>query len=234
MTIMEKMQDAMMKRYKMFAGLGLLIVLIAFLLSFQASGANATFFSVDKATREAAGMGSTIALANVTRNVIPYWVPSFKFVGLGLLLGGITMALGIIATTLRNLGTDVTSRWPAKLNPGTPEKPRAAKLFPLLMMMGWMILIIGLIWALATNSTVTAYWNNSIAATLNPAEPGSALLNQLGLITGLKPWFGALMFTGMAFLFSGIAVALTVIIRTLQTQEKLLHNFVRARTATAA
>jgi hypothetical protein len=42
------------------------------------------------------------------------------------------------------------------LNPSTPEKPQAARLFPLLMMTGWMILIIGLIWALAANSTVTA------------------------------------------------------------------------------
>ena len=231
---MEKMQNAMMKRYKMFAVLGLLIVLVAFLFSLQASGANATFFSVDKATREAAGTGSTIALANVTRNSVPYWVPSFKFVGLGLLLGAITMALGIIATTLRDLGTSVTSRWPVELNPGTPEKPRAARLFPLLMMMGWMLLIIGFVWALATNSTVNAYWNNSISTTLNPAEPGSDLLSQLGLIQGLKPWFVALMFTGMSFLFSGIALALTVIIRTLQTQEKVLRNFVRARTAAAA
>jgi hypothetical protein len=51
------------------------------------------------------------------------------------------------------------------------------------------------------------------------------LPSQLGLVQGLKPWFGALMFTGMAFLFSGIAVALTVIIRTLQMQEKVLRNF---------
>ena len=199
---MEKMQRSMMKRYKMFAALGFIIVAVAFIISFAAADANATFFSVDKATREAATPGTNIVAANVLRQVIPHWVPALKFVGLGLL-------------------------------PGAPEKPRSAKMFPLLMMMGWMVLLIGLIWALATNSTVTAYWTNSIAATLNPAQAGSVELNQLGLIQGVKPWLAALRYLGMALLFSGITVALTVIIRTLQHQEKSLRNFVKARMAAA-
>ena len=228
---MEKMQQTMMKRYTMFAGLGLLIVLIAFLFSLQAANANAVFFSVDKLTREAADVGTNIVAANVTRHSIPHWVPSLKFLGLGILLGAITMALGLIATTLRDMGTDVTALWPKGLNPGTPEKPRSAKLFPMLMMMGWMILLIGFIWALVSNGTVTVYWANSIANTLNPATEGSTLLRQLGAIEGVKPWLSALRYTGMAFVFTAITVALTVIIRTLQHQERTLRNFVRARTA---
>lgn len=228
---MEKMQLAMMKRYKMFAALGLIIVLIAFYLSTQGANAQATFFSVDKATREAAGAGSNIVAANITRHVIPNWAPSFKFLGLGILLGSITMALGLIATTLRNLGIGVMRSWPKALNPGVPDKSRSAKMFPMLMMIGWMILIAGLIVALATNSTVTAYFGHAIATELNPAEPGSVLLNQLGIITGVKPWLSALMFAGMALLFTAITVALTVIIRTLQHQEKALRAFVSARTA---
>jgi hypothetical protein len=230
---MEKMQKSMMKRYKMFAAMGFIIVAIAFIISFAAADANATFFSVDKATREAAAPGTNIVAANVLRQVIPHWVPALKFVGLGLLLGAITMALGLIATTLRELGIDVMSAWPKELNPGAPEKPRSAKMFPMLMMMGWMVLLIGLIWALATNGTVTAYWTNSIAATLNPAQAGSVELNQLGLIQGVKPWLAALRYLGMALLFSGITVALTIIIRTLQHQEKSLRNFVKARMAAA-
>ena len=228
---MEKIQNMMMKHYKMFAGLGLLIVLIAFVVSLVGANANATFFSVDKATREAAGVGSNIVAANVTRQVIPQWVPTFKFLGLGVMLGSITMALGLIATTLRDLGTDVSSKWPKELNPGTPAKPRSAKLFPMLMMIGWMVLLIGLIAALASNSTVTAYWSNSIATVLNPAEEGSTLLRQLGAIEGIKPWLSALRYSGMAFVFTAITVALVVIIRTLQHQEKMLRTFVRARTA---
>ncbi len=228
---MEKMQNAMMKRYKMFAAIGLIIVLIAFWVSLQGSQAQAVFFSVDKATREAADVGTNIVAANVTRHVIPNWVPSFKFLGLGLMLGAITMALGVIATTLRNLGTDVMSKWPAALNPGTPEKPRSAKMFPMLMLMGWMLLIVGLLVALASNGTVSAYFANSIATALNPAQAGSVELNQLAVVTGVKPILAALRFLGMAFLFSAIIVALTVIIRSLQHQEKTIMKFVQARTA---
>jgi hypothetical protein len=228
---MEKMQNAMMKRYKMFAAIGIIIVLIAFWVSLQGSQAQAVFFSVDKATREAADVGTNIVAANVTRHVIPNWVPSFKFLGLGILLGSITMALGLVATTLRNLGTDVTSKWPAELNPGTPEKPWSAKMFPMLMMMGWMLLLVGLIIALASNGTVSAYFANSIATTLNPAQVGSVELNQLAVVTGVKPILAALRFLGMAFIFSAIIMALTVIIRTLQHQEKTIMKFVQARTA---
>jgi hypothetical protein len=226
---MEKMQQTMMKHYKMFAGLGFIIVVIAFILSLQASEANAVFFSVDKATREAAAAGTNIVAANVTRQSIPHWVPSLKFLGLGIMLGAITMGLGLIATTLRETGIGVMSNWPKELNPGAPAKPRSAKMFPMLMMMGWMILLIGLIWALASNATVTAYWSNSIANVLNPAEAGSNLLRQLGVIQGVKPWLAALRYTGMAFVFTAITIALTVIIRTLQHQENALRKFVLAR-----
>lgn len=224
---MEKMQKKMMKRYQMFAWLGFIIVLIAFVLSLQAASANAAFFSVDKATREAAGAGSALVEANVLRNSLITWVPAFKFLGLGLMLGAITMALGLIATTLRNLGGDVMSKWPAQLNPGLPAKPRSAKMFPMIMMLGWMLLIIGLIVALWLNGTVTTYWNHSIATELNPATVGSALLQQLGLIRGTLPVITALRFGGMALLFTGITVALTVIIRTLQHQENSLRTFVQ-------
>lgn len=232
--MMEKMQNAMMKRYQMFVWLGFIIVLIAFLLSLSAANANALFFSADKATREAAGAGSALMTANVIRHSIPTWVPSFKFLGLGIMLGAITMALGVIVKTLRELGKDVMANWPAELNPGVPAKPLAAKLFPMIMMMGWMALVVGLILALWLNGVVTSYWNHSIANELNPAQPGSLLLTQLGLTAGALPWLSFLRFLGMAFLFTGITVALTVIIRTLQFQEKTLHKFVQARSGEAS
>ena len=228
---MEKMINSMMKHYKMFAGIGLLIVLIAFAYSLVGSNAQAAFFAADKATREAAGAGSALAAANVVRHSIPTWVPSLKFMGLGVMLGSITMALGVIATTLRDLGTDVMSKWPAELRPGTPAKPRSAKVFPMIMMMGWMALLAGLIWAFALNGTVTSYWAHSIANELNPAVAGSALLQQLGVIKASLPWLAALRFLGMGMLLTAITVALTVIIRTLQFQNKTLSSFAQASTS---
>ncbi len=227
--MMENMINAMMKRYQMFTWLGLIIILISFLLAISAGDANAVFFSADKATREAAGAGSALVEANVARHSVATWVPSFKFLGLGIMLGAITMALGMIVKTLRDLGKDVMASWPADLNPGVPEKPLSAKLFPMIMMMGWVVLIVGLIWALSLNGTVTSYWNQSIANELDPAQPGSVLLNQLDVIEATTPWLGFLRFLGMAFLFTGITVALAVIVRTLQFQEKTLRKFVQAR-----
>lgn len=233
--MMEKMINMMMKRYQMFAWLGFIIVLIAFWVALSV-GANAqsTFFSMDKVTREAAGTGSALALANAARHEVPTWVPSFKFLGLGLLLGAITMALGTIIQTLRTLGKHVSGIWPAHLNPGVPEKPRSARMFPMLMMTGWIVLIAGLLWALSLNGVVASYWNHSIARELNPAQPGSALLSQLGVITSSLPWLGFLRFLGMALLFTGITVALTVVIRTLQFQEHTLEKFIAGRTGEAA
>lgn len=228
--MMEKMQNAMMAKYKMFAWMGLVIVLIAFLLALNVGGANATFFSVSKATREGAAVGDLLVDAHVKAKSLAWWVPSFKFTGLGIMLGAITMALGLIATTLRNLGKDVMAGWPDNLDPGTPPKPPAAKLFPMIMMMGWMVFLVGLIWAWGTTGMVGAYWNHSIANELNPAQPGSALLTTLGVIKATAPWLVFLRMTGMALLFTAITVALTVVIRTLQHQEQNLIDFIRART----
>jgi hypothetical protein len=231
--MMEKMQNNMMKHYLGFAALGLIIVLVAFGFSLIGGDANATFFSVNKATREAAGAGSQLAAANVIRHSIPVWVPSFKFLGLSILLGAITMALGAIIVSLRELGKDVMANWPAELNPGVPEKPRSAKAFPLLMMMGWMFLLISLVIGLALLGTVNGYWNHSIASELNLAEVGSTLLQQLGTITATLPWVNLFKFVGMALLFTAITVALTVVVRTLQTQEMVLRRFVDARSASS-
>jgi hypothetical protein len=219
----------------MFVWLGFIIVLIAFWMAYSVGAeAQATFFSVDKATREAAGTGTIYALANAARHSIPTWVPMLKFLGLGIMLGAITMALGSIIQTLRVLGKEVSSKWSDKLNPGEPEKPKTARLFPMLMMMGWIILIIGLIWAFSLNSTVISYWNHSVANELNSAQPGTALLSQLGTIVNTLPWLNALRFAGMAFLFTAITLALSVIIRTLQFQEKSLEKFVQTKTGKPA
>ncbi len=101
----------------------------------------------------------------------------------------------------------------------------------MLVLMGWMLLIIGLIAAIATNGTVSAYWANSISTVLNPAEAGSIHLDRLAIITGVKPWLGALRFAGMSLVFTAITLSLTVVIRTLQGQEMALRNFIQARTS---
>lgn len=221
------MIEGMMPMYPMIAVVGWMIVLISFLIGYTSfADAQVAFFADAKAVREAAAAGSAFVDANVARHVIEAWLPQFKFVGLGLGLMAITMALGTIAKKLRFMGKTIASHMPDDLRPPTPPIPGAVKMFQMSTMMGVMILaaalIIGIV--LATG-VVPDYWAHSIANQLNPASAGSALLTQLGTVASFAKWLDPLRILGMAFLFTGITVALTVIIGTLRLQANMLISF---------
>jgi hypothetical protein len=100
--------------------------------------------------------------------------------------------------------------------------------------MGIMILVAALvIGALLATGVVPDYWTHSIANELNTAQPGSVLLSQLATMSSYAKWLYPLRMVGMAFLFSGITLALTVIITlaltviigTLRLQSKMLTRF---------
>ena len=82
-------------------------------------------------------------------------------------------------------------------------------------------LIISLVLAFGVVST---YWSNDIVD-LNAAAVGSDQLNQLGTVASFNHWLGPLRMLGMAFLFSAITIALTVIIGTLKLQGQMLKEF---------
>jgi hypothetical protein len=221
------MIEAMMPLYPYIAIMGWMVVLIAFLVGlFALSPAQATFFSDAKAIREGAAIGSDFVTANVTSHVLEAWVPQFKFVGLGLGLMAITMALGTIAIRLRRMGMVITSHIRNNLRPPMPPVPSRVRIFQLSTLMGIMVLlavlIIGIVLAVGI---VPAYWNNSIVNTLNPAQVGSTLLSQLGFVSSFANWLNPLRMIGMAFLFTGITVALTMIIGTLRQQAGILVKF---------
>lgn len=221
------MIEGMMPMYPLIALMGWMMVLIALLIGiFGLSPAVSTFFSDAKAVRESAAAGSTFVDANVTAHVIEAWVPQFKFVGLGLGLLAITMALGTIAKRLRKMGWVITGHIREDLRPKMPPIPNRVRMFQLSTVMGVMVLaaalVIGLV--LATG-VVPDYWNHSIANELNQAAAGSDLLSQLGVVSSFAAWLNPLRMVGMSFLFSAITIALTVIIGTLKGQAQLLIKF---------
>jgi hypothetical protein len=223
------MVERMMPWYPGIAVMGWAFVLIAFLLAlFVLSPSQASFFSDAKAVREGAGVGSAIVNANLGSHVLEAWLPQLKFFGLGLGLLAIVMALGTIAKRLRNMGMVIFSQLPEKMRPAIPPPPKRIRLFQLSALMGIMVLmivlIVGIILAV---SVVSGYWNNSIVNDLNPAQPGSTLLSQLSVISSYAFWLNPLRMIGMAFLFTAITVALTVIIGTLRMQTKLLGGLVQ-------
>jgi hypothetical protein len=135
----------------------------------------------------------------------------------------ITMALGTIARRLRRMSMVITSHIPTDLRPPMPSRVR---IFQLSTLMGIMVLLVVLIIGIVLAAgIIPAYWNNSIANTLNPAQVGSTLLSQLGFVSFFALWLNPLRMIGMAFLFTGITIALTVIIGTLRQQAGILVKF---------
>jgi ABC-type Fe3+ transport system permease subunit len=160
--------------------------------------------------------------------VLEAWLPQFKFLGLGLGLLAIVMALGTIAKRLRNMGQVIFSQLPENMRPATPPPPKRVKLFQLSALMGIMVLLIVLIVGIVLAAGVVSdYWNHSIANELNPAQPGSELHSQLSVISSYFYWLNPLRMIGMASLFTAITVALTVIIGTLRMQTNLLKGLVQ-------
>ena len=227
------MIEGMMPLYPWIAIMGWGFVLVSLLIGiFSLSPALSTFFSNSKAVREAAEAGSAFVNANVTAHVIESWLPQFKFLGLGLGLMAIVMALGTIAKRLREMGWVITGHIREDLRPKMPPIPRRVRSFQLSTLMGVMILMIALIVGIVLAVTVVPdYWSHSIANELNPAQPGSALLQQLETVSSFARWLNPLRITGMAFLFTAITVALTVIIGALKEQADLLIGFFNRATA---
>lgn len=221
------MIESMMPWYPQIAVMGWAIVLISLLIgAIVLSPAQATFLSDAKALREGAAAGSSFVQANVTSHVTETWVPQFKFLGLGLGLMAITMALGTIARRLRHMGQVITSHMPSHLRPPMPPVPGRVRIFQLSTLMGAMILVLALVIGLwLATGVVPSYWSHSIASELNLAQPGSELLAQLGVVSSFSDWLNPLRMVGMAFLFTGITIALTVIIGTLRMQAGMLSRF---------
>ena len=182
---MEKMIQGMMKRYALFIGMGAMMVMLAVIIGAVNAANAAAYYGVDKVTREASLEWAQVR-AGIESTLV--WLPYFKFLGVAMIMSGITMAVGLIGLNLQNLGKQVMANVPESARVSVPKKPVSAHLMRFFMMMGMMIIIIGFFVALWLNGTVTSYWNHSIANELNPAIAGSALLNQLGLITGTLPW----------------------------------------------
>jgi hypothetical protein len=214
------MQSMASKMWIAFLGMGLMIVIASFIIGLVNSGAAADYFTASEITREAAATGSALATNKAFIESTKIWLPALKFLGLGMMLGGVTFLRATILGALRTGGGRVQEALGAEVRIIKP--PMTAKAFPMLMMTGMMILVVALIISIPTASLAYSYWDHSIATQLNPALEGSGLLANLGTITTIKLWLEPLKFVGMAFMFSGIGLALATIVRVLRWQSSRL------------
>jgi hypothetical protein len=205
-----------------FIAMGFMIVVAAFVIGIINSSVAGEYFESSKVIREAATTGSDLATKRAFIESVKAWLPPLKFLGMGMLLGGVTFLLATILGALRVGGDKVQEALGVEVK--LVEPPITAKVFPMVMMMGMMVLMIAVVVGIIEGIQPYDYWNHSIATQLNPAEAGSALLADLGTISAIKLWLEPLKFVGIAMLLSGIGLALATIVRILRWQANRLWD----------
>ena len=216
------MQAMASKMWIPFIGMGFMVVVAALIIGAIVSVTAADYFSFSKLTREAATTGSDLATGKAFIESTKAWLPAFKFLGVGMILGGVTFLLATILGALRVGGGRVQQALGETVR--MPKPPITAKMFPMFMMMGMMVLIAALVIGIILAVISFGYWNHSIATELNPAVEGSQLLSTLSTITSIQMWLAPLKFVGMAFLLTGIGLALATIVRVLRWQSNRLWD----------
>ncbi len=216
------MQSMASKMWLPFLGMGFMIVVAMFIVGLVVSGSAGDWFSVTKLTRETAGTGTALATQKAFIESTKIWLPAVKFLGLGMMLAGVTFLLATILGALRTGGGKVQESIGAEVR--IINTPMTAKLFPMFMMAGMMILIAAVVVAIPTSALAYDFWNHAIKTELDAAAEGSALLANLGTITAIKFWLEPFKFVGLAFLFTGIGLALATIVRVLRWQTNRLWD----------
>jgi hypothetical protein len=133
------------------------------------------------------------------------WNPGVLFLGIGFLLAAVTFLLATILGELRDGGTSVQQALGEKAL--ILKRPLTGMLFPPAMMMGLMTLLATLVIGFVQ------------AAKLDNDPSGAA---------DIGAWIGPLRFAGVALLFTGVALALATIVRSLRFQaariDQLAHE----------
>ena len=209
-----RMEAMAAKTWMPFIAIGFAIVLISFAVGLRVSFTAGDYYAVDKVTREAAGMGSDLAGKRAWIESTKVWLPAFKLLGVGMLLGGVSLLLATILATLRDGGREAQQALGGDVR--LMEPPMTAKLFPWLMALGMMMLIVALAIGIVVARLSFDYWDHSIVDNLDPATKG--LLKDLRAIKTFTLWLEPLKFVGLALILTSIGLALATVARTLRWQ----------------
>ena len=207
---MENMMQRMMKRFPLFIVMGFMIVVVSVIIGAVNASNAAAYYAVEKATRDASTELAALR-AGIESTIV--WLPYLKFLGLAMILGGITMALGVIATRLHKMGQEILG--------SAPPKPRSAKVMRLFMMSGMLVIVAGLFVSLDVAGTAASVFSNPVTV-IDSAEAGSPLLRNLAAVHSAEAWLEAFKFVGVAFLFLGIVNGLSTIVFALRYQQEAL------------
>ena len=215
---MQQMIGKMARMYPMLIALGFMIVAVALVVGAANAQTAEFYFGHSKLVRETSLMLQRAALESTG-----LWLPYFKFLGIGLLLGGIVMALRVIIDNLKAVGAEVLSSLPEG---ELPAPPWFAALMPALMMLGLVILIVALVISLGLAGTARQVFAHPLPE-IDAAGAGSAMLAQLQTIQASSAWLVPLKFLGVATEFLAIVTGLATILFALGAQTELLGQVLR-------
>lgn len=215
---MQKVISRMARMYPLLIAMGFMMVAIAFVVGYFNSQVAAQYFSQAKAVRE-----TTLLAERASLESTGLWLPYFKFLGIGLILGGIVMALRVIIERLQEAGQEVLTNLPEQVRPAPPSPPWYGLWMPVVMMMGELIFIVAFIAGIDLAATARSLYANPISD-IDAAGVGSALLGQLETIRATSAWLVPFKFLGVATQFLAITMGLSTIVYILNSQTRLLDR----------
>lgn len=205
--------------------MGLMVVAASLGLSIAVADATSDYFGLPADIREAA---SAPAGAIDDRQFIEstnLWLPGFRLLGVGLILSAITFSLANILGVFRAGGGRLQQAFGHEAQTLTP--PITARLFPMLMMMGLIVLIVNLVVAAVIGGLAWDVYGHSVAE-INAAPAGSNLLDDLATVNTFKTWLAPLPFVGIAMILVGISFAVHTILQVIRFQGQRIRELALA------
>jgi hypothetical protein len=227
---MQRAIDKMATMYPMLILMGFMIVGVSLILGIINSQAAVAYYSEPKPIRE-----TVLTATRASIESTDLWLPYFKFLGIGLILSGIVMALRVIIDRLQAAGREVLGTLPPEKRPALPAPPWFGLFMPIVMMTGWVIFIVALVVSLGLAGTAAQLYANPIPE-IDAAGQGTLLLSQLQALQATSAWLIPFKFFGVATEFLAITMGLGIIIYILGGQTKLLDqgiSLVRGKPARA-
>ena len=201
--------------------MGLMIVFASLGLSVVKANFASDYFGVTKAIREAADAPAYLIDKRQFIESVNVWLPGLQLLGIGFILSAITFSLANILGVFRTGGVQVQKAFGKE--PQTLTPPITAKLFPMFMMIGLMILIVNLIIAGIIGAIAWDVYGNSVAE-INAAQSGSGILSDLGTVKAWKMWLEPFKFVGLATILVGISLAVHTILQVIRFQGQRIRE----------
>ena len=201
--------------------MGLMVIAASVGISIANAAATSDYFGLPQAVRGAADAPASVIDDRQFIESTNVWLPGFQLLGIGLILAAITFSLANILGVFRAGGVRVQQAFGHEAETLTP--PITARLFPMLMMMGLMILILNLVISAIIGGLAWDVYGHSVAE-INAATEGSDLLGDLSTVNTFKTWLAPLPFIGIATILVGISFAVHTTLQVIRFQGQRMRE----------